>query len=197
MAIKTCFAPSLPREFAWLEDLGLLPQMLQQALPFYLLKEYPGPVNNPIIMGMAKELGIERVYTADSIAWCGLAHAYFAMLTGKDIAAVGGPKGGLWALNWAKWGTPAGQPGLGDTLVFSRTSGGHVGSYIGETQTDYIVFGANQGDIPSGTKADTIGFGKLAKNRLVAARKPPMILAPASRKPYVLTLNGERSTNEA
>lgn len=173
-----------PGQYAWLEKLGTLPRMLAEALKLLDTRETPGPGNNPTIIAWAKEIGIERVYTADSIPWCGLFIALCAHRAGKPLAS-----SPLWALSWANWGTAGGQPRLGDVLVFQREGGGHVGLYIGEDSTFYHVLGGNQ--------SDKVCFTRIAKSRLYAVRRYYAIGMPESAKPYHLAAAGTISQNEA
>ena len=48
------------------------PQILVQALKLVGTKEIVGVKNSETIMGWAKELGLEKIYTNDEIAWYGL-----------------------------------------------------------------------------------------------------------------------------
>lgn len=174
----------LPLQYSWLEKLAPLPKMIDEALKLYGIHEGPGTVNNPVILGWAKEVGLEKVYTADSIAWCGLFMALVAKRAGKVA-----PAGPLWALNWSKFGTSEGQPGLGDVLVFVRPGGGHVGLYVGEDQFAYHTLGGNT--------ADSVSIARIDKHRLYATRRPVYSIAqPATVKPYVLAATGALSTNE-
>lgn len=176
---------SLPVQYAWLNSL-VLPRIISEALKFYGLKETTGALNNPVIMGWAKELGLASTYSADSVPWCGLFAATVVRAAG--FYAVTGP---LWARNWATFGQPSPSPGLGDVLVFNREGGGgHVGFYIGEDADCYHVLGGNQGD--------SVSITRIKKGRMIAARRPIWRMAqPASVKPYHLKATGAVSNNEA
>jgi uncharacterized protein (TIGR02594 family) len=171
---------------SYLSDLGTLPRMVTEAAKLIGTLETPGPGNSPTIMGWAKELGLSNVYTADSVPWCGLFVALVATRAGKVP-----PANPLWALNWAHWGAPAGQPCLGDVLVFMREGGGHVCLYVGEDrQGSYHCLGGNQ--------SDKVCITRIAKTRLHAARIPPFaIQMPESRVPVILAADGTISSNEA
>ena len=81
----------LPPQYAWLaRETG--PRMLLEGLKTYGTREVPGPANNPVIMGWAREVGIERDYHADSVPWCGLWMAVVAK--GSTWPVI---KGQLWA----------------------------------------------------------------------------------------------------
>ena len=68
------------------------------------------------------------------------------------------------ALEWAGYGSPAGQPRLGDILCTRGEAGPDVGIYLGEDDTAYHVLGA--------TGDDRIGVTRVARNTLHAVRRP-------------------------
>jgi uncharacterized protein (TIGR02594 family) len=134
-------------------------------------------------MGWAREVGLDTSYSDDSVPWCGLFAAVVAKRAGKGV--VDAP---LWARNWAKFGSIAGTPSLGDILVFVRDGGGHVGFYVAEDESAYHVLGGNQ--------SDAVTITRIAKNRCIAARRPVYINKPESVKPYWIKADGALSTNE-
>lgn len=172
--------------YTWLDTLGTLPRMVVEARSLVGTLEKPGSANNDVIVGWAHEIGgsVEKVYTADSVPWCGLFIAVVARRAGKTP-----PADPLWALNWSKFGESAGQPTLGDVLTFVRPQGGHVALYIGEDTTAYHVIGGNQ--------SDQVCFTRIEKTRLRAARRPPYMTAPASAKSYVLAAKGDMAQSLA
>ena len=174
-----------PKIYRWLDALSPLPRMVVEARRLIGTVETPGAKNNPVILGWAQELGgtVGKIYTADSVAWCGLFMAVVAQRAGKVP-----PPDPLWALNWRNFGTAAGQPVLGDVLTFMRDQGGHVALYIGEDQTTYHVLGGNQ--------SDQVCFTRIAKTRLRAVRRPVYAVMPATVKPYVVKAQGGISTDE-
>lgn len=160
--------------------------MLRAALALYGVTEKIGPDNNPEIMKWARQLDLAKVYTADSIPWCGLFEAKIALEAGYgDII----PDAPLWAKSWAKFGVRVDRPMLGDTLVFSRNGGGHVGLYVGEDPDAYHVLGGNQSDM--------VRISRIAKTRLYAARRPPYRNQPANVRVVYLKGSGQLSRNEA
>lgn len=178
--------PIAKAKYAWLDTLPKpLPRIVSEGLKLHGIVETAGTSNNPVIMGWADELGgnVEQVYTADSVPWCGLFMAVVAQRAGKTPV-----KDPLWALNWGKFGTPAGQPWLGDVLTFIRPGGGHVGIYIAEDNRCYHVLGGNQ--------SDRVCFDRIEKTRLRAARRTPYMSAPLSAKPYIVAEEGSISLNE-
>jgi uncharacterized protein (TIGR02594 family) len=180
---------TFPKRYEWLGNVGTLPKMVSEGLRWVGTLEAQGSVNNPVIMGWAAELGVARLgykYVADSVPWCGLFMGIVALHAGKPVV-----EGPLYALNWSKFGTEAGQPVLGDVLTFSRQGGGHVALYIGEDATAYHVLGGNQSDSVSITPID--------KKRLYRARRAPFSVAlPTSARPYIIADSGmPYSVNEA
>lgn len=174
---------NLPAQYAWLTAEGA-PRMLVEALKLYGTVEQAGPSNNPNILAWSAETGLGRVYTADSIPWCGLFMTVVAKRAAKTV-----PEGPLWALNWSRFGVEAGQPMLGDVLTFTRSGGGHVGIYVGEDLTAYHVLGGNQ--------SDAVTIVRIDKKRLYRARRPVYQNRPANVRPIRIQPTGELSTNEA
>lgn len=174
---------NLPKAYKWLaqED---APRHLLKALELYGVAETVGSKHNPVIMGWAKETGLDKVYTADEIPWCGLFVSVIMYRAGRPV--VNSP---LWALSWNNFGVAVTTPMLGDVLTFTRKGGGHVGIYVGEDATAYHVLGGNQGNEVSVTR--------IAKSRLSAARRPAYNSQPANVRQVLLAANGALSENEA
>jgi uncharacterized protein (TIGR02594 family) len=176
-------AEKLSKAYLWLAD-EPGPKMLVESLKLLGTAETVGKVHNPLILAWAKDLGLEKVYTADEIPWCGLVHAYICKMAGKAPQA-----DPLWAQNWAKWGVPLKEPELGCTVVFKRPGGGHVGLYVGEDAKCYHILGGNQGNAHSITR--------IPKERAVAFRNPEYTSKPANIRKVILSATGAVSTNEA
>ncbi len=176
---------SLPTQYKWLDKEGA-PRMLVEALKEYGTLESPGSINNPKIIGWAKEVGenVEDVYKADSIPWCGLFIAVVAKRAGKKV-----PKDPLWALNWGTFGKYSPEPMLGDVLVFTRNGGGHVGLYVGEDETAYHVLGGNT--------SDQVKIARIAKSRLYTSRRALYLIGqPTNVRKIHLKSSGSLSENE-
>lgn len=170
--------------YNWLTKIGLLPRTISEGLKLLGTVETPGVKNNPVILGWASEVGLDKSYSADSVPWCGLFAAVVSKRAGKEIV-----KDPLWARNWSNFGKASPSPSLGDILVFIRDGGGHVGFYIAEDDTAYHVLGGNQGD--------AVTITRIAKARCIAVRRPHYTLKPDSVKPYFVKAEGSLSTNEA
>lgn len=171
---------SLPDKYAWLsKETG--PKMLLEGLKLYGTLETAGSKSNPVIMEWAKEVGVAGWYSDDSVPWCGLAMGVCAKRAGWPISAEL-----LSALSWAKWGryVPPAEASLGDVLIFIRTGGGHVGQYVGESKTKYLVLGGNQ--------SDQFNLSWVDKDRLFAVRRAAWKVAqPENVRKIYLNDNGE------
>jgi len=176
----------LPDNYKWLQaEPG--PRMIVEALKLYGTMEIVGAHHNPLIMGWAKELGIARIYLNDEMPWCGLAHAIAAKRAGKELPLTG--YNILRALRYVAFGKSVVTPMLGDTLIFQREGGGHVGIYVGEDDKAYHVLGGNQGNAHS--------IARMAKDRLYAARRPHYNNQPVNVRRIYLAATGNLSTNES
>jgi uncharacterized protein (TIGR02594 family) len=172
----------MQKNYEWLlQEPG--PKIILEWIKIYGTKEIAGRKHNPTIIGWATEVEVTN-YKADEVPWCGLAMAVVAQRAGKQI-----PDRVLWALNWTKFGTRVPEAALGDTLVFIREGGGHVGTYVGEDSSAYHVFGGNQGD--------RVSIARIVKSRLVAIRRPVYSIAqPPNVRKIILSDDGEISNNE-
>lgn len=165
------------------------PQILVKALELIGTKEIIGSIHNNIIISWAKDLKIEKIYTADEIAWCGL---FMAIVCQRANVATGiTPTEALWALNWNKYGTKQKTAMLGDILTFKRPGGGgHVGIYVGEDDNCYHVLGGNQ--------SNAVTIARLEKTRCAGVRRTAWKIAqPESVKQVFLNANGFISKNES
>ena len=160
------------------------PKVFKIAYDLIGTKEKIGKENNPIIMDWAKQVGLTKTYSADSIPWCGLFVAYCVSKAGFEVV-----KNPLWARNWANFGTKEKKAMLGDILTFVRDGGGHVGIYVGENRTGYFVLGGNQGD--------EVSIVKIAKSRCLSINRCKWkIKQPDNVREIWIDLNAPLSTNE-
>ena len=176
----------LPKPYAWLAA-EPAPRLLVEAMKTFGTQEAKGSADNPTILWWAKSIGLKASYKADSVPWCGLTVAYWAAQAGWDHAPGGNA---LWARNWLAWGNAAPVAMLGDVLVFARGSSGHVGLYVGEDRDAFHVMGGNQGD--------RVSIKRIAKSRLLGARRCPWrVNQPANVRRVILSAGGALSANEA
>ena len=170
----------LPAQYAWLaNEPG--PKLLLEALKLFGTLEVQGDGNCPEILSWAKECGLEGVYKADSIPWCGLFAAVIVKRAGKPVV-----KDPLWAANWLKFGEAC-EPELGAIAVFSRDGGNHVCLIVGEDATHYHCLGGNQ--------KDSVCITRISKDRLRGCRAL-YNTKPANVRKVLLSSVGEVSTNE-
>lgn len=164
------------------------PQILVQARALIGTKEIIGKIHSETILGWAKELKIEKIYTNDEIAWCGLFIAYVAKKAGLEINMTA--REALWAKNWNNFGTRQTIAMLGDVLVFSRETGGHVGIYVGEDEKCYHVLGGNQ--------SNQVSVTRIIKGRCIGIRRSIWKIAqPENVRVIKLSATGVVSTNES
>lgn len=105
--------------------------------------EVPGAKSNPKILSWAQRLGAKVLgisYTDDDTPWCGL-----FVTAALAQAGLTSPPISIRASSWETWGVRT-TPRMGAVLVFTRPGGGHVGFYVGETDTHFLVLGGNQGN---------------------------------------------------
>jgi uncharacterized protein (TIGR02594 family) len=164
------------------------PKILLEALKHLGVKEIVGSQHNPIILNWAEELGLEKIYKSDEIAWCGLFIAFVCHQAGLEKPFTN--QQSLWALNWNKFGTKQSVAMLGDVLTFRRKSGGHVGIYVGEDNFCYHVLGGNQNN--------SVSIVRIEKTRLSQIRRTSWkIKQPDNVRIIKLNSNGKISENES
>ena len=184
-----------PEKYQWLRSVRGLPLTVKLGLRELGVAEIVGKGSNRTIIGWRDELNgattngkpIVVGFSDDDIPWCGLFAAIIAYRRLKNISEV--PASPLWARNWTRYGIKSPQASLGDVLVFSRGSGGHVGFYIAEDATAYHVLGGNQGD--------RVSIARIAKSRLLAARRPPYKVKPNGVRPFEVAASGKLSVDES
>ena len=174
---------ALPAGYRWLTTIGTLPRMLAEGIALHGVREVIGAGDNPVILEWAREAGVAG-YRADAVPWCGLYLAVVATRAGWGV-----PAAPLRALNWGRFGVAADRPMLGDVVTFVRPGGGHVALYVGEDDAAFHVLGGNQGD--------RVGFARIARERLRAARRPGYRRPPATMAVHRLAAGGALSVNEA
>lgn len=182
----------LPPNFTWLEQVGPLPKMVEAAIQYLGIREIPGKGSNPIIIEMAKSLGVDDIYTDDDLSWCALFLNYLIKITGKPPVDIKGDKWNylraLWLANWGN-PVPRGQEKCGDVVILKRDGGGHDCLWIAETPNGFIGLGGNQ--------SNSVRFSEFDSNRIVAVRNYYSITPPDSAKHYKVDSLGNLSTNEA
>src|SRR4051812_880027 len=110
---------NLPLNYEWLRaELSHYngPRLVVEGVKLLGTHEIVGQKNSPIIMGWAKELGIDNIYPNDEMAWCGLAMA--RVITNADKPLGLRDYDILRAESYRKWGVHVDVPMFGDVLIF-------------------------------------------------------------------------------
>ena len=170
----------------------ILPRHMQIAYDLIGTKEIIGTQHSPIIMHWAKELGLDKIYTNDELAWCGLFFAYVMAKAGRRVVLPGNDRYDyLRALKYQDVvnvvEVPEGQECVGDILIFKRPEGGHIGFCASMSADTYNVLGGNQGN--------QVSLTNIIKSRCVKRLRPIYI----TYQPYaaIKAAVGGESSNEA
>lgn len=146
------------------------PKWMELARAELGVSEVSGSGHNKRIVDYFADAGHPEVKN-DETAWC-------AGFCGAILKRAGMPNSGsLAARSYLKYGTPVETPQVGDIVVFSRgnsTWEGHVGFFVGETDTSVKVLGGNQ--------SNKVSVANYSKSRLLGYRRPVAPTAPALRQ---------------
>ena len=146
------------------------PRHMVVAIRYLGVKEIPGlGRSNPAIILWAKNLGLTDIYKDDDQAWCALYYADCMFEAGRQIVLPGKDKYDyIRALKYRDaanmQAVKKGDEQFGDTLIFKRDLGGHIGFYVAEDEKCFHVLGGNQGN--------SVKVARLEKSRLVHASRP-------------------------
>lgn len=177
------------------------PLLLKAALADYGTLELRGPGNNPTIFAWADEVGATAKtpyanwaadwYNSDSIPWCGLSMAVWAVRSSQRRPERMPPPKYLSAADWLNYGfqIPISKAMLGDVVVFKRDGGGHVAIYVGEDATAFHILGGNQGD--------AVTIMRKLKSECIGVRRPIYNKQPENVRKIFYGADGPLSTNEA
>jgi uncharacterized protein (TIGR02594 family) len=135
------------------------PNWLTTARGYIGVAEVPGPRHSATITGWLVKL--KAWWRDDETPWCGAFVAHCLQANGLAV-----PPAWYRAKAWATWGRSLYETELvpGAVLVFERQGGGHVGFYVGETPTAYVVLGGNQGN--------RVSVSRIPRERCIARRWP-------------------------
>lgn len=152
----------IPEEFAWLKEIkGNC--ILEKALDYYGVVEFPGDINNPMILSWAKQTKKEW-FTKDEYDWCGIFISYIVHSCGFPI-----PQRSNRSLSWIDWGVEVTEPRPGDIIIFKKEGiSGHIGIFIKEEEDHYWVLGGNQ----NLEGKDSVNIKKLKKRKFVRICRP-------------------------
>jgi hypothetical protein len=175
---------NVPAQYAWLNLLGTLPRMTEEALKLLGTIETPGAGNSPTIMAWAAEVGLARVYTADAIPWCGLFMAVVATERRQGAPAL------------AAVGAVVGQVRGDDGAAAARRCADVRARRWRPCRSIYRR-GCRGVHVLGGNQHDCVCFTRIAKARLYRVRRPVYNAAGDRRAAHVLAPGGELSGNEA
>jgi uncharacterized protein (TIGR02594 family) len=148
----------------------MIPAWLEVARRCIGIAEKPGDANNPRIMRAPQIIAAAypdmeqycACYTADSIAWCGLAVAFFVTSAGfRPVYGADDVHRFLYAAAWKDWGTKLTELKPGAIIVLDH----HVALYERSQGANVILLGGNQ--------SDQIKESAFASSGILAIRWPP------------------------
>jgi uncharacterized protein (TIGR02594 family) len=129
----------------------MIPAWLEIARRCIGICEEPGTANSPQIMRGPEIIAAAypemedycACYTADSIAWCGLAVAFFVTSAGfRPVYGKDDTHRFLWAAAWKDWGDKLSEPKPGAIIVLDH----HVALYERTEGLNVVLLGGNQSD---------------------------------------------------
>lgn len=183
----------LPEKYKWLNTIGTLPKLVSVALQYLGVKEIPGIKSNPVIMDMARGLGVSSIYTNDDMSWCAVFINHLIRITGKPIVDYKNDKYNLLrARHLLNWGEPVKihDLRLGDVVIIERPGGGHVFIFIAFAKNGNVIgIGGNQGN--------QVSIAEFDVDRVLGVRRYYATGMPESAKQYTVDSTGVLSTNEA
>lgn len=136
-------------------------RVLNEAVKYMGMKEIPGELHNQEIIKMFKDASGADI-ADDETPWC-------AAFVGAVLERSGIPSSGkLHARSYQTYGLPTDEkPCVGDIVVLWRESTkswkGHVGFYMGQSETHVYMLGGNQGN--------QVCVAPYSKSRLLTIRK--------------------------
>ena len=122
-------------------------------------REFAGDADNPrVVQYLRSTILSENLSSNDETAWC----SAFVNWCVEESGYAGTDS--AWARHWADWGEATSTPRRGCIVVLTRAAGGHVGFYVGETDTHIKILGGNQ--------SNSVSISNYPKHRLISYRKP-------------------------
>lgn len=141
-------------------EADLQPAWLARAWAEVGQREGPSTSDNPRVLQYYRDAGHPGV-THDEVAWC-------AAFVGACLERVGiASTRSLMARSYLSFGEPLARGRVGAIAVLSRGADpalGHVGFWVGETESSVLLLGGNQGD--------AVAVSAYAKEKLLGLRWP-------------------------
>jgi len=150
------YLPGSDEDFAWMsvaeKEIGII--------------EIPGRLSHPRVLEYLSATDVRSIArTSDETDWCSAFVNWCLSKAGYEGT------GSALARSWLDWGQKIDTPRKGCIVIFSRGRRfGHVGFYIGETDTEIIVLGGNQNN-PE-TNISGVNLKYYPKSRLLGYRIP-------------------------
>lgn len=135
------------------------PAWLKIALAERGVREIPGVQAHPRILQYFKKTTYHAA--SDEVSWCS-AFVCWCLETGGVLSSRSAA-----ARSYTNWGVPIEKPVVGCVAVLTRSDDptmGHVGFWVGESETEVLLFGGNQGDM--------VGLAVFEKSRVIGYRMP-------------------------
>jgi len=120
------------------------------------VREIPGITHNIRVLEYHKVTTLKA--TTDEVPWC----SSFACWCMEQIF-IKSPRSAR-ARDWLHWGEVLEKPVYGCVVILDRNGQGHVGFYVGETDTSIEILGGNQGN--------QVCTMKFSKDRVLGYRAP-------------------------
>lgn len=182
----------IPEKYKWLNDIEK-PKLVEAALQYLGLKEVVGKGSNPVIINMATQVGIDKIYKDDDVSWCAVFVNYLCHETGKPMSPINGDIYNLMrAKSFLNWGVkvPVSDARIGDIVVINREGGGHVFILLARTKGGNLVgVGGNQ--------SNQVSIAEFDAARIADVRRFYANGLPDYAKQYVAVGDGKLSSNEA
>jgi uncharacterized protein (TIGR02594 family) len=137
-------------------------RIYSEAIQYLGVVELDGPKTNPLIRSWILQSAKWLDQDDSKTAWCGCFRGAIGIAT-----ATGAPENHFRAASWRHWGIAVDKLEnaiKGDTLIFTRRGGFHVGLYAGlSANGNPLVLGGNQ--------SDSVSIAEYDKDHLLSIRR--------------------------
>jgi len=137
-------------------------RIYSEAIKYLGVHELDGPKSNPLIRSWILQSADWLDQDDSKTAWCGCFRGAIGIAT-----ATGAPENHFRAASWRQWGIAVDKLEnaiKGDTLIFTRRGGFHVGLFSGLSDNgNPLVLGGNQ--------SDSVSIAEYDKDHLLSIRR--------------------------